>query len=816
MLNKLSHYVEQFKLLRKKSSNLEFDVTKIVKVYKNQQLPLRGVKFTDDIFPPNENSILAKDSSGNFIDQKDGPRLAGLFNTSEIEWKRSTDIFPHPLLFEGTINVEDIRQGKIGNCYFLSAIAALCEFPTLISQKFISKQISPDGFYQIILFIDGEYQIVFLDDYFPVWKGTNMLYFAKPNSFELWALLLEKAWAKINGGYANIISGWPSDVFRAITGFACEQLTHCDNDIERLWAIMHTVDRNFGIVCASTRNDMDVETIGLVKNHAYTVMNTAEVVVDEVSEKKVKLCLLRNPWGYKEWKGDWSDGSTLWNENIIKQIEGYEKISNMKGCFWMCVEDFKKYFMRSDICQIIYSSRLRFIDYEEKDLNHPQVLNIYLPEDGMLSVSVIEKNWRYNRELRDVPHPTSLVIAKYEPETKTITRIYADYDCYQDAEKSRLMNKGYYIIWFYKVYAQNALPKPCFVRLKIACDVDYKLSQIGKDDKFLIIREIIAQGVKHTRRNSNDTKLQMFYDISNSFNKSGLAYRIVLNPFNTKCQHWKNDASKVEGITLLPPYNNSASFDFWVAPCSYAVILGIQNDKYGTHWFNVESTVETYECSEGYEPPGVVHIDFDAFCRSDVSEGEHKVDFVTSSFEVLSKVEIYPVIDHNKVWIEMLSKEHPVLMKEVIKLKEKDNEWRLTWGVVNKKKGMYVGQMEDAASEGRGAFCFEEDGSVWVGYWESGCKGKYGKLFNKEMKLVYEGEYKGGVRNGQGKMYFNTGEWYEGEFKNGKREGKGRFYWDKTCYWEGMFNNNEMNGVGVYHDSNEEYEAKYVNGEYVE
>jgi hypothetical protein len=31
-----------------------------------------------------------------------------------------------------------------------------------------------------------------------------------------------------------------------------------------------------------------------------------------------------------------------------------------------------------------------------------------------------------------------------------------------------------------------------------------------------------------------------------------------------------------------------------------------------------------------------------------------------------------------------------------------------------------------------------------------------------------------------------------------------------------MFKNNEMNGVGVYHDGNEEYEAKYVNGEYVE
>ena len=55
-----------------------------------------------------------------------------------------------------------------------------------------------------------------------MYQRNKVLYFAKPNSFELWTLLLEKAWAKVNSGYANIISGCASEVFRVFTSFPCE------------------------------------------------------------------------------------------------------------------------------------------------------------------------------------------------------------------------------------------------------------------------------------------------------------------------------------------------------------------------------------------------------------------------------------------------------------------------------------------------------------------------------------------------------------------------------------------------------------------
>ena len=62
----------------------------------------------------------------------------------------------------------------------------------------------------------------------------------------------------------------------------------------------------------------------------------------------VKLVKLRNPWGSFEWKGDWSEESELWTEEIKAQLN-FEKADD--GMFWMSFDDFKQYFDRVQICE---------------------------------------------------------------------------------------------------------------------------------------------------------------------------------------------------------------------------------------------------------------------------------------------------------------------------------------------------------------------------------------------------------------------------------------------------------------------------------
>ena len=52
--------------------------------------------------------------------------------------------------------------------------------------------------------IDGIIQEIVIDDYIPVNSEGEPL-FCQPNKNEFWVLILEKAWAKAHGSYANIV-----------------------------------------------------------------------------------------------------------------------------------------------------------------------------------------------------------------------------------------------------------------------------------------------------------------------------------------------------------------------------------------------------------------------------------------------------------------------------------------------------------------------------------------------------------------------------------------------------------------------------------
>ena len=243
----------------------------IKKYWKNQRpadlqtLKSTNQKFTDPYFPPNLNSITSRDSSGKFTDSQLGEQALSEMeeenpgSSTRLIWKRCTDILPKWEVFEGKIEFSDVNQGNLGDCYFLSAITALTEFPYLISEKFRTTKFNKEGYYEMIFFIDGEWQVVFVDDYFPYDPNSKDWAYALPHNNELWAMLLEKAWAKLNGGYSNAIGGIVSEPISCLTGFPTQYIVHDNYENDELFEIIEEGDKEGTIMSSASKVQSSIE-----------------------------------------------------------------------------------------------------------------------------------------------------------------------------------------------------------------------------------------------------------------------------------------------------------------------------------------------------------------------------------------------------------------------------------------------------------------------------------------------------------------------------------------------------------------------------
>jgi calpain-15 len=429
-----------------------------LKYWKDQKPPESGKLFEDPNFPPNANSLLGLDSNGKPIDSKAYNEKARNINTSEVGFARAKDIFGDKYkLFSEKIEMDDVIQGKLGDCYFLSSVANLCKFPSLIMKLFKTKEKNADGFYEILLYIDGRPQIVIVDDYLPVDKRTKRPVYAQSKGNEIWVMLLEKAWAKVNGGYANIISGLPCEALEFLTGLGslsydtenmdADDINEYKNEIVKNVQI---ADQNNCLISCSTSSNPQIEKVGLVEGHAYTLISFTQITTSQ--GKKVYLFKIRNPWSQGEWNGDWSDKSSLWDSKAKSQVQFQNKED---GVFFMSDTDFFKYFTHVEICYILYDSiSVTYTIEGEENLKDASVFNIQTEGEGFLSVSVLRKSWRANRELRDKILPTHISIVKYDPKPKNRLKTFSDYNGTFESFQTCALNvkvvKGNYLISFSK------------------------------------------------------------------------------------------------------------------------------------------------------------------------------------------------------------------------------------------------------------------------------------------------------------------------------------------------------------------------------
>ena len=168
------------------------------------------------------------------------------------------------------ISLDDIIQGNLGNSYFISGLKLLAEKPELIISLFNSN-IQNKKYFDIYIYIHGYKYKIIIDDSFPfiLNKDKLELFFCKINlkTKNIWPLILEKVWAKINSTYEDIIIGNISDIFHFFTPCPIKIFYHDVKYNNLFEKIKDAIDNNF-IVCTdinSKKENQLLKKLGILK-----------------------------------------------------------------------------------------------------------------------------------------------------------------------------------------------------------------------------------------------------------------------------------------------------------------------------------------------------------------------------------------------------------------------------------------------------------------------------------------------------------------------------------------------------------------------
>lgn len=226
-------------------------------------------------------------------------------------------------LYKDGISPEDVTQGALGDCYLLSALSSLANVQPEVIKNAIRE--NADGTFTVTfhkdsffgLFDRGQKPIeVTVDADFPTKDGTHQLY-TKAKDGELWPLVIEKAYAKLDGGYQRVGKGGsPATIWQALTGKSGAMTANLVEGEGSLFRKLQNALAEHRPVAASTAPALkNYEGTGLAKGHVYAILG--------VSEKAgARVVTLRNPWGHTE---PGNDGKN-------------------DGVFTMKLHDFKKQF----------------------------------------------------------------------------------------------------------------------------------------------------------------------------------------------------------------------------------------------------------------------------------------------------------------------------------------------------------------------------------------------------------------------------------------------------------------------------------------
>ena len=276
-------------------------------------------------------------------------------------------------LIRDSVRPDDVRQGAVGDCWFVGALSILAHQKPKLLKKIIpfNQEYSEIGAYLVRLCKDGLWRNVIIDDHFPC-NRAGRLTFTGAARRQLWVPLIEKAAAKLFGCYEGLHSGTLCEAFALLTGFATdrevlrEELSIEQKDV--LWARVvsgHSEGFLIGLACAPKSPSLtlkDLHAKGLQAPHAYVVLNAKEL------RNGSKILQLGNPWGERSpstWEGPWGNRSELFKSCVKSgDLPPPSNEINSNGEFWISFDDVITHFSSIEFCrtadsELVYEQRIR-------------------------------------------------------------------------------------------------------------------------------------------------------------------------------------------------------------------------------------------------------------------------------------------------------------------------------------------------------------------------------------------------------------------------------------------------------------------------
>ncbi|XP_037387115.1 calpain-1 catalytic subunit [Pygocentrus nattereri] len=270
-----------------------------------------------------------------------------------VQWKRPLELCTFPQFIVDGATRMDVCQGVLNDCWFLSALASVSLCPPLLKQVVPMEQSFQRGYtgcFSFRFWQYGQWVEVKVDDRLPTQNG-QLIYLCSSQSNEFWSPLLEKAYAKLKGGYSALNMGFPHEALVDMTGGVTEVLMLQTLPQNLSSFLRPLLARGALINCANTLGPLEQKNeFGILFKHAYSVTGL-ETVRTKFSE--VELVRVRNPWGKVEWEGPWSDSNgPEWSLVSRKEQMRLGRVAVEDGEFWMSVSDFRQNFQVMEVCHL--------------------------------------------------------------------------------------------------------------------------------------------------------------------------------------------------------------------------------------------------------------------------------------------------------------------------------------------------------------------------------------------------------------------------------------------------------------------------------